>query len=104
MRFGGRLVRGLTRTGAGRPVDGGRGLTCAGRTARRVVIGRILARRSGSTTHRPLARACDVGFARSVVLWRGCWPTQDKPQAEAGAHARGPPTARSGTPDPRPGP
>src|SRR4051794_28851741 len=99
MRFGGRLVRGLTRTGAGRPVDGGRGLTCAGRTARRVVIGRILARPSGSTTHRPLPRACDVGSERSVVLWRGCWPPQDKPQVEAGVQERDPKTARSGTPN-----
>ena len=59
-RLAGALVRGRTRTGAGRPVEGGRGRTWGGRTARRVVITGILACRFDPLTG---GSAIDVGWA-----------------------------------------
>jgi len=56
-------ARGLTLTGVGRPVDGGRGRTWVGRWSRRVVIGAIVARPPGAGGWpRPrLARRCTRG-------------------------------------------
>ena len=69
-------ARGRTLTGAGRPLDGGRGRTCVGRDVRRLVIGRIVARRSARRFERgqraaDLRIATHVGPTRCVVLWRG---------------------------------
>ena len=55
-------ARGLTLTGAGRPVDGGRGRTCVCRGSRRVVIGGIVARR-----RKQGPRACVLSVGDGVV-------------------------------------
>src|SRR3954452_7422291 len=58
--------RGLTLTGAGRPLDGGRGRTWACRWSRRVVIGGDC-----RTDRRRTVLGAATAMVRCVVLWRG---------------------------------
>ena len=77
-------ARGLTLTGAGRPLDGGRGRTCACRWSRRVVIGRIVARRGptgpagarpiGRVAHSPMCGAMYSGAVGRVTTHRRVRP------------------------------
>ena len=68
-------ARGRTFTGAGRPLDGGRGRTCVGRDPRRLVIGRIVARRSQRsipmTDGRRLVRVSVSVSERGGALYSG---------------------------------
>ena len=63
--------RGLTLTGAGRPVDGGRGRTCVCRWSRRVVIGRIVAWQLWDGSRAVVRRCVAHSWVRCDVLWRG---------------------------------
>ena len=61
--------RGLTLTGAGRPLDGGRGRTCVCRWSRRVVIAGIVAWQlwDGSRARRASPRRVPMGAVRCTL-------------------------------------